>query len=419
MEPPEPNSLVPGYALVFVSAVVALTASTISNIPQSRIAALLERSEGFPRTALARYAGRDTFIQSRWRALRALGVAAATLLLLPTINNPVLTLAAVIVPYVVLSQLGAALLRGWAEAAAPTLLTVLRPLEWLVAPLCDPVVLLTRLLARPLKHSIPSPQLAETEVELVVTQGEQSGALGHEQSEMIRNVLEFGDTQARDLMVPRPQINAIELGTSPERLLELILKEGHSRYPVYRDSIDNIVGVLHVKDLFLFTATHPIESMRLKELLRHAVYVPETQRAASVLQQLRAGRHHMAIVLDEFGGVAGVLTLEDLLEEIVGEIRDEHDREEDDSLVVELSRDHFVVDASIPIAELNRQLGTALPDDQEYNSLGGYIIDAMGRVPPVGAVLEREGHRFLVQAADERRITTVEITRSAPLRVSA
>jgi putative hemolysin len=398
---------------------VAIAASTISNIPQSRIGALLENSQGFPRIALARYARYDAFIQSRWRTLRALGLVSATLLILPSLNDRLLTLAAVLVPHVIISQLGAALLRGWAEASAPTLLTVLRPLEWLVAPLCDPIVWLTRQLARPLKHSIPSPQLTETEVELVVNQGEESGALGHEQSEMIRNVLEFGDTQARDLMVPRPQIKAIDLSESPQEVLDVILREGHSRYPVYRESIDNIVGVLHVKDLFLFTSSQPLTGLKVKELLRQAVYVPETQRASSVLQQLRAGRHHMAIVLDEFGGVAGVLTLEDLLEEIVGEIRDEHDREEEDSPVVELSHGHFVVDASIAISELNRQVGTTLPDDQEYNSLGGYIIEVMGRVPAVGASLETDGHRLVIQAADERRITSVEITRTTSLRVSA
>jgi CBS domain containing-hemolysin-like protein len=408
-----------GLLLVAGAALVAITASTISNIPQSRIGALLETTQGFPRLALMRYARGDTFIQSRWRTLRALGLAAGTLLILSSLQDALLTLGAVIVPYVVISQLGATLLRGWAEAAAPVLLTILRPLEWLVAPLCDPIVMLTRLLAKPLKHSIPSPELTETEVEMVVNQGEESGALGHEQSEMIRNVLEFGDTQARDLMVPRPQIKAIELSSSPDFVLDLILKEGHSRYPVYRESIDNVVGVLHVKDFFLFTASQALDRLRLKELLRQAVYVPETQRASSVLPQLRAGRHHMAIVLDEFGGVAGVLTLEDLLEEIVGEIHDEHDREEADSPVVEISRGHFVVDASIPIEELNRHVGTTLPEDQEYNSLGGYIIEVMGRVPAIGATLETDGHRFVIQASDERRITSVEITRSSSLRVSA
>jgi putative hemolysin len=409
-----------GLLLVAGSAVVAIAASIVSSIPHSRIGALLETTQGFPRAALGRYAQRDTFIQSRWRALRALGLASGTLLLLPALDHWLLTLAAVLSTYVVISQLGAALLRGWAEAAAPVLLTLIRPAEWLVAPLCDPLVMFTRLLAKPLKHSIPSPQLTETEVELVVTQGEESGALGHEQSEMIRNVLEFGDTEACDLMVPRPQIKAIDIATSPERVLEIILQEGHSRYPVYRDSIDHVVGVLHVKDLFLFTATHPLQALKIKELLRNAVFVPETQRASSVLQQMRAGQHHMAVVLDEFGGVAGVLTLEDLLEEIVGEIRDEHDQPEEESPIVELERGHFIVDASIPITELNRHVGTELPDDQDYNSLGGYIIEMMGRVPEVGATLETESYRFQITSADERRISQVEIIRTEEsLRVSA
>jgi CBS domain containing-hemolysin-like protein len=180
---------------------------------------------------------------------------------------------------------------------------------------------------------------------------------------------------------------------------------------VFRDRIDNVVGILHLKDLFVRVSSDPSKVPDLESLLRKPAFVPATQLASSVLTEMRAGRHHMAIVIDEYGGMAGVLTLEDLLEEIVGDIQDEHDDEE--PAIVTLPNGHIVVDASVPIAELNRHVGFSLPDDGDYNSLGGFIVEVMGRVPEPGAVLERVGHRFLVKNADERHVTKVEISPQA------
>jgi len=408
--------LVFGLVLVTVAAFYAATANIVTGISRARLGAMAESASRSAQNALARYLRADTFVQARWRALRAVGLAAGTLMLLDGVGAWPIALAIVAVLYVLVSQMLASLLRAPAERAAPVLLSLAYPAELVVLPLVDPIVALTRLMARPMKESIPSPAMAEAEVEILVNESEQRGALDHDQSEMIRNVLEFGDTQACDLMVPRRQIKAIELDTPPADILKMVVEQAHSRYPVYDGSVDDIVGILHVKDLFLFTASHPLESLTLRKLLRKTVFVPETQRAASVLQQLRSGRHHMAIVLDEFGGVSGVLTLEDLLEEIVGEIQDEHDHE--DSPILRLSNGNFVVDASIPVADLNRQLGISIPDDEEYHSLGGYIVEEMGRVPEAGTVLERADHRFLIRMADERRVAKVEIT-PPPLRASA
>lgn len=291
-----------------------------------------------------------------------------------------------------------------------------RPFEWLVAAVADPLNALCERLVRARTFSAVPASVSDAEVELVINASERSGALGVQQSEIIRNVLEFGDTVASDLMVPRPQVVAIDVRVTPEELMELIRKNEHSRYPVYKDRMDNVIGILHVKDVFLFTSVHGMQKLSVRSLLRKAVFIPETQLASSVLQQLRAGRHHMAIVIDEFGGMSGLLTLEDLLEEIVGEIQDEHD--DDESPVVELSNGHFVVDASIPIPELNRQVGIELPDGEEYSSLGGFIVEIMGRVPESGAVLEELGHRFLIRSADERRISKVEIVPKASLRAT-
>lgn len=345
-------------------------------------------------------------IRARWAVLQAVSLTAAVLLVC---HNPTLSWAVLSVPltYVVLSRLGTAFVWNRTGSVLPSMLAVLRPFDPIALPFADPIAWLSESLTRPLKRSVPPPATTGSEVEFIVNEGEQCGAIGRDQSAMIRNVLEFGDTQAGDLMVPRTQVTAIDVNIDPKELVRLIRENEHSRYPVYRDRIDNIVGILHVKDVFLFTSSHPLEELRVRELLRKAVFIPETQLASSVLQQLRAGRHHMAIVIDEYGGMSGLLTLEDLLEEIVGEIHDEYDDEE--SSIIELSNGHYVVDASIPITELNRHAGISLPETGEYNSLGGFIVEIMGRVPEAGAVLERMGHRFLIRHADERHISKVEI----------
>ena len=171
---------------------------------------------------------------------------------------------------------------------------------------------------------------------------------------MIRNVLDFRDLTAGEVMVPRTRVVGFDLGTEPTELLKRITESEHSRYPVYRDRIDNIVGVLHVKDLISrFAGDKGIDDLKLGDLLRRPVsYVTEGQSASSVLQDMRIKRQHMAIVLDEFGAVSGLVTLEDLLEEIVGDIRDEHDV--DEAPIVDVGSGRVVVDASVPMTDLSR-----------------------------------------------------------------
>jgi CBS domain containing-hemolysin-like protein len=167
------------------------------------------------------------------------------------------------------------------------------------------------------------------------------------------------------------------------------------------------VGILHVKDLM-----HKIASgtgaVRIEDVMRKPVaFVPETQHASDVLRDMRVGRHHMSVVIDEFGGVSGIVTLEDLIEQIVGEIRDEHDAE--DAKIIDLGDGRLLVDAGIPIVDLSRHLGTVLPEGKDYNSLGGFIVDQLGRLPRVGATLSALGYEFVVREADERHVSKVEI----------
>jgi CBS domain containing-hemolysin-like protein len=389
------------------AAVLAVAGNAAESVSHTRQVALLESLTGLQHHALERYIAKAPYIRARWAVLQALGLTASAMFILSRTESWTLALALSLFVYVALSRVGTAVVWARTTVVLAPLLACLRPFDIFALPIADPLAYLGDVVTRPLKRSLPPSSTTETEVEMMVNEGEQSGAIDRDQSEMIRNVLEFGDTQASDLMVPRPRVTAVDINISPTDLVELIRKHEHSRYPVYRDRLDNIVGVLHVKDVFLHVAIHGVGNFKVRDLLRKAVFIPETQLASSVLHQMRAGRHHMAVVIDEYGGMSGILTLEDLLEEIVGEIHDEYDDEE--SQVVELGNGHLVVDASIPIAELQRQAGIELPEGDEYNSLGGFIVEVMGRVPEAGTVLERLGHQFVIRAADERRISKVEI----------
>jgi putative hemolysin len=369
--------------------------------------------------ALDRYIESGVAIESRWLVLRVLGIATSVLLIgrqLPeSLGAWVHVLAAMgaLVAYGVPTEVFRVIVLRTAERAAPLLLRLLRPLEWLVAPIAAPMFWIGGLVARSVTPPPPTARVTETEVEIIVNEGEMNGSLAHDQSEMIRNVLDFGDATAGEVMVPRPQVTAFELATPAEEVLSRISETKHSRYPVYRETIDNMVGILHVKDFVAYAATRDLKELKLEELMRKPVaFVPETRSASSVLTEMRAGRHHMAMVVDEFGAVNGIVTLEDLVEQIVGDIRREHDVEEPP--IVDLGDGRLVVDASIPLGDLGRYLGKELKDDGDFHSLNGLIIDQLGRVPRPGTALTAHGLDFVVREADERKVVKVEILRAPP-----
>lgn len=350
--------------------------------------------------------------------LRVLGLAMCAILMDRSIGaepgwvRHSLALVGVLFAYGIPSYVGMSVARRFAEALLPGVLRVLRPFELVIAPLAAPLSWLGQTVAGRFRKAPPSSDVAESEVEILVNQGEQEGSLGHEPAEMIRNVLDFGDLRAGDVMVARTQVTAIDVDAPTEEALKIIAARPHSRYPVYRERIDNIVGILHVKDLITQAATTDIRTLRISDVMRNpVVFVPESQSASSLLVDMRSGlRHHMAIVIDEFGGMSGVVTLEDIIEEIVGDIRDEHDTEEPP--IVDLGNGRLMVDAGVPIGDLSRYLGVELPESDEYNSLGGFLIERMGQVPSVGDTLTELGLDFVIRDADDRRVAKVEIIRT-------
>ncbi|HVU02733.1 MAG TPA: hemolysin family protein [Polyangiaceae bacterium] len=375
---------------------------------------------GASQAALDRYLLDPATVESRWLVLRVLGLGACAIIVdrgfpptLGTVKHG-LALLAVLFVYGTPAYLGMVLARRAAEETLPYALRALRPFELLISPLALPLRYLGTVVSGNVRHSrLPSASLAESEVSILVTEGEQSGALGHEPAEMIRNVLDFGDLKAGDVMIPRTQVAAIDLAMGADELLKFVADGAHSRYPVYRERIDNIVGILHVKDLINHAARADLRTVRVSDVMRTpVVFVPETQTASSLLKDMRAGRrHHMAIIIDEFGGMSGVVTLEDVIEEIVGDIRDEHDT--DEPPIVDLGNGRLMVDAGVPIGDLSRYLGVALPEDGDYNSLGGFLVERLGQVPSVGATVSDYGLDFVIRDADDRKVSKVEIIRTS------
>lgn len=416
---PDPSSTDFPSLLAFIPALSAATFATatavLSSLSHARRAALIEGGSPRDQASLLRYQRAPERVEGRWLWLRVVGVAATSALVATEYSarfehSWLVGLGASLVAYAVPSEVLRPFATKRAEKLAAPLLRFLRPFEYLIAPISDPIALVGQLLARTTAQpSPPSQSLTESEVEKIVDQGEQDGSLAHDQSEMIRNVLDFGDLTARDVMVPRIHVDALDAGLPLGEIARIVQTAQHSRYPVFTDSIDNITGILHVKDLFPALDDDRTSTRSVSELARAPVaFVPETMPASNVLRDMRAGRHHMAVVVDEFGGFSGIVTLEDLLEEIVGDIQDEHDLD-DVAKIQPLGDDGVLVDASLPVADLNRKLGTDLPESEDYVSLGGFLVETLGSVPAVGSTHEIHGLTVGIVDADRRHIARVEL----------
>ncbi len=236
-------------------------------------------------------------------------------------------------------------------------------------------------------------------------EGRELEELEQEEKEMIQGIFEFADTTVKEVMVPRIDVISASLQNSLEEVLDLIVKYGHSRIPLYDGKIDNIVGIIYAKDL-LQNLHQKGKNFSLQKVARKAYFVPESKGINELLREFKRKKIHMAVVVDEYGGTAGIVTLEDLLEEIVGEIQDEYDREE--QLITPLREGTYLVAAMVSIDDLNEQLEIDLPT-QDYETLGGFLYDLANSIPQEGTELEYEGIRFLIKEVKGQRITKVEL----------
>jgi CBS domain containing-hemolysin-like protein len=251
-------------------------------------------------------------------------------------------------------------------------------------------------------------EAAKAEILQAAEEGAAEGAVGADEVEMIESVMEFGETRVGEIMTPRTDIFALPVETPWQEASGQIVAAGHTRVPVYEGDLDNIIGVLYAKDLLQFVARH--EQVPLRNIMRKPYFVPETKPLDDLLREFKRRKVHIAVVLDEYGGTAGIATIEDLLEEIVGEIADEYDREQPQEMK-RLNEKTVEIDARMHIDDLNDALQLSLPEDEDYDTVAGFIFAQLGYIPQPGEKLDARGARFAVLAADERKITRLRVER--------
>lgn len=331
------------------------------------------------------------------------GATALTLALLDTRPLWWQRLIGVVLVLLALLVFGEALPKMLAAAYPDrTALRLARPLRFL-AMLVSPITAIVGLAALPVGRMLGSkpgtPLVTEEELKLLVNVGAEEGLIEKEEREMIEGILIFGDTLVREVMVPRIDIAALDVNSTISQSLDFALAEGHSRIPVYEGAIDRVIGVLYVRELLPLLRDGRLNAS-LRDHLRPAYFVPESMKVDSLLRNLKSRKVHLAIVVDEYGGTAGLVTIEDLLEEIVGEIQDEYDVEE--PLIQSPERDVWIVDARVSIDDLNAETGLHLATD-EGDSLGGLVYEKLEKIPSVGDSIEVGNVLITVQSVQGLR----------------
>jgi len=250
-------------------------------------------------------------------------------------------------------------------------------------------------------------KFSEEEFKQVLEASTISGAIDKTEHELIKSILEFTDTTVKEIMVPRPDIIGLDISMPRDVLVRKVIEEGYSRLPVYKDTIDNIIGVIYSKDLLSLLEHRDL--IVLQDIIRPAYFVPESKKVSQLLREFQQKKAHLAVVIDEFGGTEGIITMEDIIEEIVGEIHDEYDEV---SKSIEQARDGSVtVDARMSVGDFNQQFKAQLPEVPDYETVAGFIQKELGRLPEVGDTVTHQGLTLTVQSKTARRIRTVRVIR--------
>ncbi|MBU0509475.1 hemolysin family protein [bacterium] len=356
--------------------VVLLTANTVVNIVAATIAALLTSRVLGARGEVA------------WLAF-AVEVIVVTLLIL-TLGEVLPKLAAIHNPL------------KWSLQVAGLLAAV----DWLLRPITVVLVPFTDSVARALGIEKRRLWVSEEEIKTLVEVGEERGMLEKSERELIHSIFEFGDTTVREIMVPRTDMACLDVNTPLDKLLETVRETQHTRIPIYEESVDNIVGILHTKDLLLH---YPFEhGLNLRSILRKPIFVPETKLIHELLTMFQGQRLHMTIAVDEYGGTAGLVTLEDVIEEIVGDIQDEHDVES--PLWTRLDEKTVVADARLDVETVNEILDShVIPTEQDYETLGGFLLAETGEFPAAGTTVEYHNYQFIIEQVNSHRLGRIRI----------
>jgi putative hemolysin len=284
---------------------------------------------------------------------------------------------------------------------------VLHPIRffmWLLQPITLVVSGVSRLFTNLLRGEAERPIISEDEIRTIIEFGEDAGVVAEEKRRMLHGVFDLSEIRVRDVMVPRTEVVGISVDTDFSAMVKLAAQARHSRFPVYDGNLDRVVGVIHSKEVLNYL-DRP-DAFNLAVLARAPYFVPEAKPIEALMQAFRRKHLHMAIVVDEYGGVEGICTLEDIVEEIVGEIQDEYDEEE--ILIRPLGPNRYMVDGSAALRYINRRFGLEL-SEEHVNTLAGFLLHTLGTIPDVGDVCESEGVRFKVHLVEDRRIEQIEM----------
>jgi putative hemolysin len=403
--------------VVFVGAAAFFAASEAAIVSVSRISARTFAEKGIPGAARL-----QKLLDDRNRTLTTILIANTFVLLATSgyatylfvkIGIPQAPLWSTLITTIVLLIFGEILPKTLAVSnsgrAALRLAAPLRFFTWLLAPLTSALLATTNLIVRLFGGSPPhGPYVTEDDIKTLVNVGVEQNVLEEGERELIHSIFEFGDTIVREVMTPRTDMVAVAVTATPKRALDLVIADGYSKLPVFEETIDNVIGVVHDRELLVALANGSIATTSLRQLMRPVAHVPESKRISELLREMQRGKYSLAIVVDEYGGTAGLVTMEDLLEEIVGEIRDEHDEGEEEP-IRKVTDDETIVEAGTNIEDVNAALGLTLPHE-DFETIGGYTVGLIGHLPHEGEeVSTGDGVRLRVDRTRGRRILAVRI----------
>jgi len=284
-----------------------------------------------------------------------------------------------------------------------------------MATFLSPVLWAVTIVSRALTggRAAKAPYLTEDELITLLHVSEEQGVIEEQERDMIHGIIEAGDKSVREVMVPRTDMVAVERSATLQDIARIFKQHRHTRLPVYKGDLDHIFGLIHAKDLLLFYTLSSAPKFDIDKILRPILYTPETKKVDELLHEMRSKKVHMMVVVDEYGGTAGLVSLEDLLEEIVGEIRDEYDQAEEEQLKI-VSPTEALVDARYPMDELNSRLGLGINESAEYDSVGGYVVASLGTIPAPGAVMQGGRAKWKVEQARGNRVEQVRLVAEEP-----
>lgn len=423
MDPSDIWEIVVFFALILLSAAFSAAGTALVSIRKSRLQALVE--DGRPSAILAEKVLQqpDKYLASMQAVnttIAMLGAVIATVLLVRW-SGETLTLPGVIagavVTWMVFLLFGELIPKALARQDSETAtLFLVRPVFWmstLVFPVIQALIFISKVFLRLIPGFTPqdrNPYVTEEEIKVLVEKGEEMGDLEEDEREMVTAIFDLDRRVVREVMAPRVDVLSVDVDMPMNDLVDALIAGGYSRVPVTDGSPDNVIGVLHAKDLLRYLR-HGRKGFNIREVMRAPYFVPENKNAKDLLEEMRDRHVQFAVAVDEYGGTAGIVTLEDLIEEIVGEIRDEYDIEEEDIVVV--SPTEALVDGRTPLVELNEELDVNI-EDEEYDTVGGFVVGLFDHVPAVGEEAVWQNIRFHVEAMDNNRVKSIRVNVDSP-----